>query len=192
MKPIDNVILASGSPRRQELLQAMGIPFTVLVKQIDESFPESLTGANAALFIASKKADAYQNEAASGSVVITADTIVCIEGKILGKPADEAEAFSMLRMLSGKCHEVITAVCLLHKQQKVLFHDTTLVCFKPLTDEEIRYYISTCRPFDKAGGYGIQEWIGLIGIERIEGSYHNVVGLPVRKVYEQLMKFSAA
>lgn len=184
------VILASGSPRRQELLGLLGINFSVLLKPVDESYPNHLTGAEIAKYIATKKAKAYQPESESGSIVITADTIVCIDGNILGKPVDKEDAYRMLRMLSGKCHEVITAVCILHKQKEVLFHDTTNVHFCSLSEEEIRYYVDTFKPLDKAGGYGIQEWIGLAGIERIEGSYHNVVGLPVQKLYQHLKRFA--
>ncbi|GGF99389.1 Maf-like protein [Pontibacter amylolyticus] len=179
------ILLASNSPRRKELLAGLGIHFEVRVKEVNEDFPEHLQRAQVAEFLASHKADAYtadlQNE-----VLITADTIVCLGERILNKPADASEAFAMLRALSGTHHEVITGVCILTKNSKTIFHDATRVYFKKLSDEEINYYIEHYQPFDKAGAYGIQEWIGKIGIEKIEGSYFNVVGLPVQKLYTYL------
>lgn len=179
------ILLASNSPRRKELLAGLGIHFEVRVKEVNEDFPEHLQRAQVAEFLASHKADAYianlQNE-----VLITADTIVCLGERILNKPADATEAFAMLRALSGTHHEVITGVCILTKNSKTIFHDATRVYFKKLSDEEINYYIEHYQPFDKAGAYGIQEWIGKIGIDKIEGSYFNVVGLPVQKLYTYL------
>lgn len=179
------ILLASNSPRRKELLAGLGIQFEVRVKEVHEDFPEHLQREEVAEFLASHKADAYtadlQNE-----VLITADTIVCLGERILNKPADAAEAFAMLRALSGTHHEVITGVCILTKESKTVLHDVTKVYFKELTDEEIHYYIAHYKPFDKAGAYGIQEWIGKIGIEKIEGSYFNVVGLPVQNLYTHL------
>lgn len=179
------ILLASNSPRRKELLAGLGIKFEVRVKEVNEDFPEHLQRAQVAEFLASHKADAYtadlQNE-----VLITADTIVCLGERILNKPADATEAFAMLRALSGTHHEVITGVCILTKNSKTIFHDATRVYFKKLSDEEINFYIEHYQPFDKAGAYGIQEWIGKIGIEKIEGSYFNVVGLPVQKLYTYL------
>lgn len=176
------LLLASNSPRRRELLASLGLTFEVRVKDIHEDFPQHLKRAEVAEYLASHKADHYiadlQDEA-----LITADTIVCLEDRILNKPADYAGAFEMLQALSGKVHEVITGVCVLTREQKSVFHDTTKVCFKSLTEAEIDYYIAHYKPYDKAGAYGIQEWIGMIGIERIEGSYFNVVGLPVQKLY---------
>jgi septum formation protein len=181
------LLLASNSPRRRELLAGLGLPFTVRVKEVAEDFPNSLKGAEVAEFLASHKADAYTAEL-QHELLITADTIVCLGDRILNKPADPNEAFDMLRALSGTAHKVITGVCLLSKTQKVVFSDTTTVYFKELTDAEIEYYITHYKPFDKAGAYGIQEWIGMIGIERIEGSYFNVVGLPVQKLYTHLLQ----
>lgn len=179
------ILLASNSPRRKELLAGLGIQFEVRVKEVNEDFPEHLQREQVAEFLASHKADAYtadlQNE-----VLITADTIVCLGERILNKPADATEAFAMLRALSGTHHEVITGVCILTKNSKTIFHDATRVYLKKLSDEEINYYIEHYQPFDKAGAYGIQEWIGKIGIEKIEGSYFNVVGLPVQKLYTYL------
>jgi septum formation protein len=184
------VILASGSPRRQELLRELGITFRVLLKQVDEFYPEHLKREEVAEYLAKKKAAAYDEEVTQGNVIITADTIVCAGDVILNKPEDFDDGVRMLKLLSGTKHEVVTAVCIRSLYGTEVFHDTTDVYFKPLTDEEIRYYLDTCKPYDKAGSYGVQEWIGLIGIERIDGSYHNVVGLPVRKVYEHLISLA--
>ncbi|TXK52426.1 septum formation protein Maf [Pontibacter qinzhouensis] len=183
------LLLASNSPRRKELLAGLGLAFTVRVKEVHEDFPDHLQPAQVAEYLAGHKADAYAGEL-DDEVLITADTIVSVGDQILNKPADEAEAFKMLSLLSGQQHQVITGVCLLTKTSKTVFHDTTKVYFKHLTDAEIEYYIRTCKPFDKAGAYGIQEWIGMIGIERIEGSYFNVVGLPVQKLYSQLVELN--
>ncbi|MFD2244834.1 Maf-like protein [Pontibacter ruber] len=182
------ILLASNSPRRKELLAGLGLTFTVRVKEVHEDFPEHLYREEVAEFLASHKADAYQHEL-TNELLITADTIVCLEDRILNKPADYEEAFQMLRALSGTAHEVITGVCLLTKEKKTVFHDVTKVYFKELTDAEIDYYITHYKPFDKAGAYGIQEWIGMIGIKKIEGSYFNVVGLPVQKLYDHLAEF---
>jgi len=180
------LLLASNSPRRRELLSSLGLAFEVKVKEdINEDFPEHLKRAEVAEYLASHKADAYLDDL-QDEALITADTIVCLQDRILNKPAHYAEAFEMLQALSGRAHEVMTGVCVLTKEQKAVFHDTTKVYFKELSDAEIDYYITNYKPFDKAGAYGIQEWIGMIGIERIEGSYFNVVGLPVQKLYSQL------
>lgn len=181
------LLLASNSPRRKELLSSLGLPFEVRVKEVNEDFPEHLKRAEVAAYLASHKADAYQNDLKE-EAIITADTIVCLGDLILNKPADYEEAFQMLQSLSGGAHEVITGVCIQTSQQKTVFHDATTVYFKTLSSYEIDYYITHFKPFDKAGAYGIQEWIGMIGIERIEGSYFNVVGLPVQKLYEQLLE----
>lgn len=181
------LLLASNSPRRKELLAGLGLTFEVRVKEVQEDFPEHLKRAEVAEYLASHKADAYLDDLQE-EAIITADTIVCLGDRILNKPADYQEAFGMLKSLSGTSHEVITGVCVLTKEQKVVFHDTTTVYFKKLTKEEINYYLSNYKPYDKAGAYGIQEWIGMVGIERIEGSYFNVVGLPVQKLYMQLQK----
>jgi len=179
------IILASKSPRRQELLQLMGIDFKVVLKEVDESYPAGLAPHEVALHIAEKKAHAF-DEILTNEIVITSDTIVVVDEQILGKPESEAHAFKILSQLSGRKHEVITAVSLLSTKGLHSFFDITEVYFKALTDEQINYYISTGQPMDKAGAYGIQEWIGLIGIEKIVGSYTNVVGLPTEKLYEQL------
>ena len=183
------VILASKSPRRQELLGLMDIDFRVVLKEVDESYPEGLSPTEIALYIAEKKCHAF-DEAVTDEVVVTADTIVSIDGLILGKPEDAAHAIAMLKMLSGKKHEVITGVCLLYKHQYNLFHDVSEVLFRTMSDAEISFYVEKYKPFDKAGAYGIQEWIGLAGIVRIDGSYTNVVGLPTEKLYQQLVKLT--
>lgn len=183
------ILLASNSPRRKELLASLGLTFEVRVKEVHEDFPEHMQREEVAEYLASHKADAYANDL-KDEVLITADTIVCLGDRILNKPADAKEAFEMLRALSGAGHEVITGVCLLTRESKKVFHDTTKVYFKKLSDEEINYYINHYKPFDKAGAYGIQEWIGMIGIEKIEGSYFNVVGLPVQKLYMHLQQLA--
>jgi septum formation protein len=181
------VILASKSPRRQELLRLMGIDFRIVLKDVDESYPENLTPEEIAVYIAEKKARAF-DESVDDEVVLTADTIVNVDGKILGKPETVEQAAEMLRILSGKVHRVVTGVCLLYKHKYNLFHDVSEVFFRKLTEEEINFYVHKYQPLDKAGAYGIQEWIGLIGIERINGSYTNVVGLPTEKLYQQLKR----
>jgi septum formation protein len=185
------LILASKSPRRQELLKLMDIDFRVVLKEVDESYPDGLTPAEIALYIAQKKAEAF-DEDITDEVVLTADTIVCIDGEILGKPDNAEHAIEMLHKLSSKTHQVYTGVCILHKGQYNKFYDMSEVFFRKLTDEEIRSYVAEYQPFDKAGSYGIQQRIGLIGIERINGSYTNVVGLPTEKVYQQLMKIASS
>jgi len=184
---IPKVILASKSPRRQELLKLMNIDFRVVLKEVDESYPESLTPIEIALHIAEKKCHAF-DEMVDDEAVVTADTIVSIDDQILGKPESPEHAIAMLQTLSGRKHQVITGVCILYNHQYNLFYDVSDVLFRVLTDEEIIYYVEKYRPLDKAGSYGIQEWIGLIGIERIDGSYTNVVGLPTEKLYQQLLK----
>lgn len=188
---IPPVILASKSPRRQELLQQMDIDFRVVLKEVDESFPSDLQPGEVALYIARKKAEAFDESVEDNEIVITADTIVTIDGIILGKPEDEEDAVRMLKLLSGKKHEVITGVAFLHKHEIRSFSDSTTVYFKELSEEEMRFYIQTYKPFDKAGAYGIQEWIGHSAIEKIEGSYNNVVGLPTFRVYQELQKLLA-
>jgi septum formation protein len=190
MIPTLPVVLASGSPRRQALLSDLGVTFKVILHEIDETYPEKLQREEVALFLARKKAAAYDAEVEAGQIVITADTIVCIDDIILGKPSDFDDGVRILKLLSGKKHEVITAVCIRTKSSIIEFFDTTSVYFKILTEEEIRHYMDRCKPYDKAGSYGIQDWIGLIGIDRIDGSYFNVMGLPVNKVYDQLMQLS--
>lgn len=183
-----SLILASKSPRRQQLLREAKFQFTTVSLAVDESFPADLPVADVARYLAEKKARAFDGDV-ENAVLITADTVVMIDGRILGKPNNKEEAIEMLQHLSGKAHQVITGVCLRHNQITRSFDDVTQVYFKKLSEEEIHYYIDTYQPFDKAGAYGIQEWIGMIGIEKIEGSYFNVVGLPLNKVYEALNDF---
>jgi septum formation protein len=184
---IPKIILASKSPRRQELLRQMDIDFSIVLKEVDESYPDHLTPEAVAVYIAEKKAKAYDGTL-TDEAVLTADTIVCIDGLILGKPADAADAIAMLKRLSGRVHKVITGVCILYKQQYNLFHDVSEVFFRKLSDDEITTYVDKYKPMDKAGSYGIQEWVGITAIQRIEGSYTNVVGLPTEKVYQQLLR----
>lgn len=179
------IILASQSPRRKELLSLMGIPFTVVAREVDESFPQELNPIAAVRYIAEKKARVFMGELVD-ALVITADTVVTIDGQILGKPKDEAHAHEMLTLLSGRQHEVITAIALLHGEHIEIFHETTEVHFRVLSASEIDYYIQHYKPFDKAGAYGIQEWIGMVAIEKIVGSYTNVVGLPTAKLNQAL------
>ena len=184
-----HIILASNSPRRKELLAGLGMPFEVRVLQdIDESYPDDLPVSEVALYIASKKADAYRTTLADDELVITADTVVIVGDEILGKPVDEADAERMLRLISGRTHQVTTGVCMLTRETERRFAVTTDVTFKPLSDDEIHYYITRYRPFDKAGAYGIQEWIGYIGVTGLHGSYYNVMGLPVQRIYETLQQ----
>ena len=181
------LILASNSPRRKELLDGLGLPFEVRVLQdIDESYPDDLPVSEVALYIAGKKADAYRTIVNDDELIITADTVVIVGDEILGKPVDEADAERMLRQLSGRIHQVTTGVCLLTASQERRFAVTTDVTFKELSDEEIRYYVTTYKPFDKAGAYGIQEWIGYVGVTCLHGSYYNVMGLPVQRIYETI------
>lgn len=165
----------------------MGIDFRVVLKDVDESYPSGLQPSEVAVYISEKKAKAFDQEI-SNEILITADTIVCIDNQILGKPENEEHAFEILSILSGKRHEVITGVSLLKNHQINSFYEVSEVYFKPISADEIRSYISTGNPMDKAGAYGIQEWIGLIAIERINGSYTNVVGLPTHRLYEELSK----
>jgi septum formation protein len=181
------IILASKSPRRQELLRLMDIEFRLVLKEVDESYPEYLKPEEIAVYIAEKKAKAF-DETVTDEIVLTADTIVCVNNQILGKPEDAEDAIEMLQLLSGRMHKVITGVCLLHNHHYHSFYEVSEVYFGELTDEEIIDYVNRYKPFDKAGSYGIQEFIGLIGIERINGSYTNVVGLPTERLYRELMK----
>ena len=184
------IILASNSPRRKELLGGLGIDFEVRTLQgIDESYPDSLKGEDIPMYISSKKADAYKASMADDELIITADTIVYDQGRVLGKPKDAESAKMMLRELSGHSHEVITGVSVVTKEKTVRFASTSRVFFDALTDDEIDYYVHTYKPFDKAGAYGIQEWIGFIGVTRLEGSYFNVMGLPIQRLYKVLKDF---
>lgn len=185
------IILASKSPRRSQLLKELGIAFTIDSKNgIEEIFPSGLSNNEIAIYLSKLKASPYQKEIkSSNKLIITADTIVCTDNEVLGKPTNRFDAISMLKKLSGKKHKVITGVTLLSKTKSKSFAVTTDVFFKNLTNEEINYYVDHFKPYDKAGAYGIQEWIGMIGIEKIEGSYFNVVGLPIQKLYTELMDF---
>ncbi len=179
------VILASGSPRRQTFLEELDLDYVIEIKKIEETYPLNLKRSEITDYISKAKAAAFQN-IKENEILITSDTIVWLEEKALGKPEDVEEATYMLRQLSGRMHEVITSVCFTTKKTQIIVNDTTKVWFKSLTEEEISHYIKTYKPYDKAGSYGIQEWIGFIGIERIEGCYFNVMGLPVRLVYKTL------
>lgn len=189
------IVLASNSPRRKELLAGLGLTFNVrTLSGIDESYPQSLTGEEIPMFIADRKADAYQQTMNENELIITADTIVYLRdndgtGCVLGKPHDADEARQMLRSLAGKHHEVITGVAILTSQRRKTFAVTSKVSFANLSDEEIDYYVTNYKPFDKAGAYGIQEWIGFIGVNGLVGSYFNVMGLPVQRLYEELKKW---
>lgn len=183
-----HIILASGSPRRKDILHDLDIEFEIRLKEVDESYPSNLKGKEISEYLAKLKASAFLEELNKNEILITADTIVWHQGKALGKPKDMDEAKEMLRSISGKMHEVISSVALTSKENQIIISDITKVFFKILSDSEINYYIKKYKPFDKAGGYGIQEWLGFIGINRIEGSYHNVVGFPVQKFYEALHK----
>ncbi|MCR5779972.1 MAG: Maf-like protein [Bacteroidaceae bacterium] len=181
------LILASNSPRRRELLSGLGLDFEVRVLPgIDESHPAELQGGDIPLFISKKKADAYVASLQPDELLITADTIVWLDGEVLEKPKDEADACRMLHELSGKTHQVFTGVCLTTTEKQVSFSCRSDVTFCQLTDEEINHYVQCYRPLDKAGAYGVQEWIGYVGVERIEGSFFNVVGLPVQRLYQAL------
>mgnify|MGYP003504931705 FL=1 len=190
-----SVVLASNSPRRKELLSGLGVNFSVkTLPDVDESFPDTLKGEEIPLFIARKKADAYKvlfssvtsNEVEEPLLVITADTIVWLEDEVLGKPANATEARAMLSKLSGKKHQVITGVCLTTDSWQKSFAAVSEVQFSSLTEEEMDYYIHNYCPYDKAGAYGVQEWIGFIGVESIQGSYFNVMGLPIQRLYREL------
>lgn len=187
-----NIILASNSPRRKELLAGLGVKFDVrLIADIDETYPDNIKSHDVAEYIAKKKADAYKQSIASNELIITADTIVILGDEIFGKPLNADDAYAMLQKLSGKTHQVITGVCLLTKNEQRVFRVTTDVTFKELEMEEIKYYVDNYKPFDKAGAYGIQEWIGYIGVTSLNGSYFNVVGFPVQRIYTELQNFAS-
>ena len=184
------IILASASPRRSKLLHELGLGFKVLTRPVDEHYPPGLAGKEIARYLSKMKANAFEKEFFNENILlITADTIVCLQGEILSKPGDRKEAVNTLRQLSGKMHQVITGMCIRTKDKEIDFTVSTDVYFKDLLDEEISYYVDEYKPYDKAGAYGIQEWIGYIGIEKIEGSFYNVMGLPVLRLYEELRKF---
>ena len=186
------VILASGSPRRQAFFRELGIDFTVILRPIDEVFPDHLKGAEISDYLAVLKAKAFEGDLKSNDILVTSDTIVLYNGIALGKPQNREEALTMIQGLSGDTHKVITSVCLTSPNHQIVFNDTTQVSFVPLIKGEIEYYVDNYEPYDKAGAYGIQEWIGSIAISKIEGSYNNVVGLPTQKLYETLKDFASA
>jgi septum formation protein len=187
--PKYNYILASKSPRRKHLLHDLGIEFEVIVKEVDENYPANLLKEEIPVFLAELKAHALVSELKPNDLLITADTIVWSNNRVLGKPKDKTEAIKMLNELSGKEHQVISGVCLTSVNKKVSFFAMSNVQFKLLTKNEIEYYVSEFKPFDKAGAYGIQEWIGYMGITHIEGSFYNVMGLPVQQLYEEIRRF---
>lgn len=180
-----HLILASKSPRRQELLRSLGLDFETRTKEVDESFPADMEVKLVAEYLAEKKSDAF-GDLAQKELLITSDTTVVIGSTILNKPVDFEEAVAMLSALSGNSHEVVTGVCLRSTEKRVLFSETTEVHFRDLTDEEIAHYVNQYKPMDKAGAYGIQEWIGMIGIEKIVGDYYNVMGLPTQSLYKRM------
>lgn len=181
-----HIILASGSPRRQEFFKNLGLDFEIILKPVKEEYPPRLTHFEISNYLAQLKALPFKNELKNNDILITSDTIVWHHNKALGKPRDKNEAFSILKSLSNATHEVITSVCFTTKTFEKTLHAITKVTFKDLADDEIEYYINTCKPFDKAGAYGIQEWIGQIGVTKLEGSYFNVMGLPTHLVYKTL------
>lgn len=185
-----NIILASGSPRRQQFFKEMDLHYTIRLKEIEEIYPEHLKAEEITNFLAELKATAFENELKENDVLVTSDTIVWLNGKALGKPKDYYDAFKMLQQLANQTHEVITSVCLKSIYKTEVFHCVTKVTFANLSDEAIKYYLDNYKPFDKAGSYGIQDWIGLVGISKIEGSYTNVVGLPTEMLFQKLMNYA--
>ena len=186
------LVLASNSPRRRQLLSELGLTYEIRLREVDESFPPHLVRAGVAEYLAAHKASAYAADLAPDELVITADTIVCLDEDVLNKPADETEAVQMLQRLQGRAHDVYTGVCLLHGDgRRVVFSDQTRVHFRPLSLPEIEHYVRQYRPLDKAGAYGAQDWIGMVAVTRLEGSYFNVMGLPVHRVWEELVTLGA-
>src|SRR4051812_16421860 len=188
-KPSYKIILASNSPRRKELMTMAGFEFEVKSKNVEENHPPEKNIDEIPLHLAQKKARAFLEELKDDEIVIGADTIVVLEGKIYEKPNDREHAIEMLSVLSGETHEVITGVCILSKKKEIGFSEKTKVTFNPLTREEIEYYVDNYKPYDKAGSYACQEWIGAVAIKRFEGDYFNVVGLPINRVYRELKEF---
>jgi septum formation protein len=188
MKKQFPIVLASSSPRRQFLMSEAGFQFTIQKPDVEEDFPEDMPVQDVAVFLARKKAD-YFRATIGDQVVITADTVVVLGSRILNKPQNRAEAIQMLTDLSGNTHTVITGVCIISRTKERSFQDETAVTFKSLTEDEIRYYVDTYRPYDKAGAYGAQDWIGMVAIHSIHGSYFNVMGLPIHRVYDELAKW---
>ena len=184
-----NFILGSNSPRRKEILKEIGLDFSIYPSNIDENFNKEIDLEDIPVFLAEKKANALKNKLKENDILITADTIVIYKNELLSKPENSYQAKEMLEKLSGKSHKVITGVCLLSKNNKSIFSNKTIVTFNDIDKFEIEFYVNKYKPFDKAGSYGIQEWVGLIGVKKIEGSYTNVVGLPASMVYTELKKF---
>lgn len=186
-----NILLGSNSPRRKELLAGLNLKFEVKkIPDVEETYPEFLWKEEIPVYLSKLKADAYLSYMEKNTLLITADTIVWLDGKVYGKPVSEEDAFNMLRQLSGKTHEVITGVCLTTVQKQKTFHAISKVKFALLDDDEINYYLDNYRPMDKAGSYGVQEWIGYVGVESLEGSFYNVMGLPVRLLYKYLKEWN--
>ncbi|MFT7330870.1 MAG: septum formation protein [Roseivirga sp.] len=183
-----SIILASGSPRRQQFLKDLGIDYTIKLREVEEIYPSTLKGVEITDYLAELKSSSFDN-LKKNEILITSDTIVWLENKAIGKPKDRKDAINILKSISGKKHEVMTSICLKTRDSIKIVNDTTQVYFKILTQEEIEYYLDTFEPYDKAGAYGIQDWIGYIGVEKIEGSFFNVMGLPVHKLYTELLKF---
>lgn len=185
------ILLASKSPRRREIMKLLNLPFTVVTLDgIDESYPSDLKPNEVSQYISNKKADIYLKRIGDNEMIITADTVVICENQILGKPADAEDAVRMLHQLSGKTHTVTTGVTVATAKKRVSFTTESLVTFAKLSDDEIRFYVDTYHPFDKAGGYGIQEWIGAVAVEKIDGSFYNVMGLPIHRLYQVLKTFN--
>jgi len=184
-----HIILASKSPRRKELLSLLGINFEAKIKEVEEVFPQNLKREKVAIYLSELKANAFKDEIKNNEIVITSDTIVCLDDEIIGKPKNKLEAIMILEKLSGKKHSVITGVTLFSKSKIKSFFVETEVYFKKLTIKEIQFYVENYKPYDKAGAYGIQEWIGAIAVEKIKGSYYNVMGLPTKELYEELSQF---
>jgi septum formation protein len=183
------IILASGSPRRQQFFKDLDLDFEIRLKEIEEIYPDTLKAEEITNFLAELKANAFEEELNENEILVTSDTIVWHKNNALGKPKDHEDAFQILKSLSDDTHEVITSVCFKTVEKTTTFHEVTKVTFNALSDESIHYYLKNYKPFDKAGAYGIQEWIGFIGVSKIEGSYANVMGMPTDKVYEYLLKF---
>lgn len=185
-----NIVLASKSPRRQELLKGIGVDFTILTKEVDENYPQRLPAIDVAPFLSLKKAKAFEDaELPDNYMVITADTVVIVENEILGKPKDRDDAVRMMNLLSGKVHKVVTGVTVHTKEKTKTFSVISKVTFETLDNQEVDYYIDNFKPYDKAGAYGVQEWIGYIGVSNVEGSYYNVMGLPTQRLYKVLKEF---
>ncbi|MDF2157827.1 Maf family nucleotide pyrophosphatase [Algoriphagus sp. CAU 1675] len=183
------IILGSNSPRRQDLLKGLEVEFEIKVNPVDESIPSDMPADYVAAYLSKLKAESYPEELAENEILITSDTVVILDGHILGKPNSEQEAFDMIKSLSGTSHTVMTAVTIMDRLKRITLEDETTVTFRFLEEEEIWHYVREYKPFDKAGAYGIQEWIGFVGVSRIEGSYFNVMGFPLHLVYEQLKKW---